>query len=328
MDNVCHTLVGAAIGESGGRRWTPLATATLLIGANLPDVDVAAYAWGPVTALGFRRGWTHGVLALALWPLVLTGVMLAWDRLVRRRRRPDAPPARPRAVLVLALLAVWSHPLLDYLNVYGVRLLMPFSERWFYGDALFIVDPWVWAALALAMAAARLRVLRGWPVEPWAPRLALGLVAAYSVAMLISGRRVEQAIARAMAPRSLETSRTMVAPDPVSPFTRTVVLTLPDGYLIGHWDFRASPRLRGAWTSLPSGSAAPAARLAARTPRGRTFLRWARFPFFELAGRDGCPATAVCLRDARYFAQAWAEVAIPRESPLSSGAPPAQPRSP
>ncbi len=30
---------------------------------------------------------------------------------------------------------------MDWLNSYGVRLLMPFSNRWFYGDALYIVDP-------------------------------------------------------------------------------------------------------------------------------------------------------------------------------------------
>ena len=40
-----------------------------------------------------------------------------------------------------------SHPFLDWLNNYGVRLLMPFSDRWFYGDTLFIVDPWLWLIL-------------------------------------------------------------------------------------------------------------------------------------------------------------------------------------
>src|SRR3990172_9370291 len=95
MDNLCHTLVGAALGEAGLKRTTPLAMATLLIGANLADVDAASYAWGPVTALSFRRGWTHGVLAMAVAPIVLTGAVLAWDRLVRRRGKPAAPPGPP-----------------------------------------------------------------------------------------------------------------------------------------------------------------------------------------------------------------------------------------
>jgi hypothetical protein len=41
----------------------------------------------------------------------------------------------------------------SYPNTYGVRLLMPYSDRWFYGTALSIIDPWVW--LAEGPAAAR-----------------------------------------------------------------------------------------------------------------------------------------------------------------------------
>jgi inner membrane protein len=106
MDNLCHTLVGAALAETGLQRRTPLATAALVIGANLPGVDVLSYAWGPDVALGFRRGWTHGVLALAVWPFLLTGLLLVWDRLIRRRRHPDAGPADPKALLLLSAIAL------------------------------------------------------------------------------------------------------------------------------------------------------------------------------------------------------------------------------
>ncbi|MGH9367718.1 MAG: metal-dependent hydrolase, partial [Thermoanaerobaculia bacterium] len=140
LDNICHTLAGAALGEAGFKRATPLAMATLLIGANLPDVDALTYVFGSgADALAFRRGWTHGPLALAGLPLALAGAMTAWDRFVRRRRGPHAPPARFGALLLLAFVSVLSHPLLDFLNTYGMRFLMPFSGRWFYGDALFIV---------------------------------------------------------------------------------------------------------------------------------------------------------------------------------------------
>ncbi|MEY2855039.1 MAG: hypothetical protein RL030_2171, partial [Pseudomonadota bacterium] len=75
------------------------------------------------------------------------------------------PPFRPRAILALAFLAVWSHPLLDWLNTYGVRLLMPFDSRWFYGDTLFIVDPWLWLLTAAGVVLARSgswRAITGW----------------------------------------------------------------------------------------------------------------------------------------------------------------------
>ncbi len=41
MDNLCHSLVGMALGRAGLNRRTALATSTLVIANNLPDVDVA-----------------------------------------------------------------------------------------------------------------------------------------------------------------------------------------------------------------------------------------------------------------------------------------------
>jgi len=147
MDPLCHSLVGASLAHAGLRRATPLATATLLVGANLPDVDGITYLISRDLALGVRRGWTHGLLSMAVWPFVLAGVMLALDRW-RRRGRPDLRPAVPARLLLVAAIGVVSHPALDWLNSYGIRLLMPFSGRWFYGDAAFIADPWLWLIAA------------------------------------------------------------------------------------------------------------------------------------------------------------------------------------
>ena len=189
MDNLCHTLVGAAIAQATPLRRSPLALATAMVGANLPDVDGFIYVFGNggVDALAFRRGWTHGILAMAVWPFVLTGLMLAFDRFVRRRLRPDEPPALFEPLLILSALTVVSHPLLDFLNTYGVRFLAPFSWKWFYGDALFIIDPWVWIALAAGVILSSRRRRRG-AREPERPaRIALMLTAAYVLEMMLSG---------------------------------------------------------------------------------------------------------------------------------------------
>ena len=74
MDNLAHTLAGASLAQAGLKRYTPLATTTLVIGANLPDVDALATFWGGDFSLLFRRGWTHGVLAMLVWPLALTAL--------------------------------------------------------------------------------------------------------------------------------------------------------------------------------------------------------------------------------------------------------------
>ncbi len=161
MDPVAHTLAGSALAAAGLRRVTPLATAALIIGANVPDVDVLAYLAGADAALAHRRGWTHGLLAIALWPLLVAAVLLAFDRVLRARRDPGAPRARAGPLIVVAAIGVVTHPLLDWLNNYGLRWLMPFDGTWYYGDALFIIDPWMWLVLGGASFLAFSRTTAG-----------------------------------------------------------------------------------------------------------------------------------------------------------------------
>src|SRR5687767_7644732 len=168
MDPLAHTLLGATLAESGLKRCSRYATATLLIGANLPDIDAIANLWGADAALHSRRGVTHGVLAMVTLPLALAAVVWLWHRW-RGSTAPtvDAPRFRPRAIVALGFLGVLSHPALDWLNTYGVRLLMPFDGRWFYGDTLFIIDPWFWLLGAAGVVLARsgsARAVAGWLV--------------------------------------------------------------------------------------------------------------------------------------------------------------------
>ncbi|MCB2066004.1 MAG: metal-dependent hydrolase [Erythrobacter sp.] len=154
MDNLTHSLVGALIGQAGLKRRTGLAMPALILGANLPDVDATCFLWLSGTEpLAFRRGITHGPIALVLLPLVLAGGLWAWDRLqAGRGRRPERRlPVRFGWLFALALIGCLTHPALDWLNVYGIRLLEPFSHRWFYGDVLFIVDVWLWLGMGLGL---------------------------------------------------------------------------------------------------------------------------------------------------------------------------------
>ena len=154
MDNLTHALVGAALARTGLHRSTPLATATLVLAANAPDVDVLAYTQGPYYALAFRRGVTHGVPAMVVLPFAVTGAMLAWDRW-RLRAHPEAEPARALPLLLLSILGVLTHPTLDWMNTYGMRWWLPLDSRWVYGDALFIIDPWIWLLLGAAVFLSR-----------------------------------------------------------------------------------------------------------------------------------------------------------------------------
>ena len=73
MDNVTHTLVGAALAETGLKRWTPFATPTLLIAANFPDIDIIVGLFGSLTYLEHHRGITHAIVGIPILSLLLAG---------------------------------------------------------------------------------------------------------------------------------------------------------------------------------------------------------------------------------------------------------------
>lgn len=152
MDNLTHSLVGALIGQAGLKRKTGLAMPALIIGANIPDIDGACVLLGDMQHLALRRGITHGPIAWVVLPLALAGILWAFDRWqARRGKRPQGRlPVHFGWLYALSLIACLSHPALDWLNTYGIRLLEPFSSRWFYGDVLFIIDLWLWLGLGFA----------------------------------------------------------------------------------------------------------------------------------------------------------------------------------
>lgn len=184
MDNLTHSLTGALIGQAGLKKKSGLAMPALIIGANLPDVDAACFFWlDGVEHLAFRRGITHGPIALLVLPLLLAGLLWGWDRWQGSRgSRPESRlPVRFGWLYGLALIACLTHPGLDWLNVYGIRLLEPFSSRWFYGDVLFIIDVGLWALLIGGTWLSRRREKQG---NDWrmAARTALGICGLYLVA--------------------------------------------------------------------------------------------------------------------------------------------------
>jgi inner membrane protein len=189
MDNLTHSLVGAALAEAGPRDRFALATPTLILAANVPDVDVVSYLIGDeFAALAWRRGITHGVPALLLWPFVVAGLILAWDRFVRRRRDPTVRPARFGPLATLAALGALTHPALDWLNTYGMRWWLPFDGAWSYGDSVFIIDPWLWLGLGGVVFLARSRTWKG--VSAWGSLAAVASLLVLGVGMVPASTRV------------------------------------------------------------------------------------------------------------------------------------------
>ncbi len=142
MDNLTHTLVGLMLSRAGFNRVSPRATALLLLAANAPDLDSISRFGGTVRYLEYHRGLSHALVAIPV--LALIPVLLV--RLFSRTKLPW------RRAYLVSLAGVATHPLLDWTNVYGVRLLEPFSSAWLRADIFSVVDVWIWAALLLGWA--------------------------------------------------------------------------------------------------------------------------------------------------------------------------------
>jgi inner membrane protein len=292
MDNLCHTLVGAALGEAGLKRRTRYGNVTLMVASNIPDIDVLVFATG-LPAVAFRRGWTHGLLAQLVLPALLAGIVALVSRW-RARREAGAAAARDTSVpwlLALSYLGVLSHVSLDYLNNYGIRLLAPFDWRWFYGDAVFIVDVWLWAALGAGVWLARRRA------RPIAAGIALAAAICYVAVMLASARAARSIVSLAwQAQHGQPPAAHMVGPVPLTPLRRTVIVDAGDRYVTGtfSWprDVALEPR------AVPKNDQGAAVSRARAAPGIRGFLVWSRFPYWEV--RDAPGGTLVTVRDMRF----------------------------
>lgn len=335
MDPICHTFVGASLAGTrlGDRSWG--AKATLIVAANLPDVDVVSLAWGQNASMAWRRGWTHGVLAIAVAPMLLAWLVGWWGR----RRGREVHPSR---LAGLAYLGFLTHPTLDWLNTYGMRWLMPFDGTWFYGDALYIVDPWMWlipggaaflafsgsrravtlwliggsllslpiflfdttsatrvlwAASIAALAAVRLRGPLGRATAHKVCVGAMGLAAAYIVLMLtLQGRALQTLVADT----GLRPDEVFVGPLPARVGRRDVLLSRPRHYTPG------TIGIDGRFMSgddLPIGSADTRVLSALLEPCAQGIADWLRYPLFEVEEMDDGGAR-VHLLDARYVRSA------------------------
>jgi inner membrane protein len=291
MDNLCHTLVGAALGDAGLKRRTRFAGATLMIASNLPDVDVLVFATG-MPSVAFRRGWTHGILADVLLPPLLTAVILLVASRLGTRGGSLEPPIRPRQLLLLSYLGVIVHVLMDLLNNYGVRLLMPFSQHWFYGDVLFIIDPWLWIMLGAGIALSR----RWRSATP--ARGSLLVAAAYVLAMIVSARAARAEIVdRWQQVEGKPPQALMVGPVPATPLRRQVIIDAGDRYESGTYTWQ--PRcVRFDAGAVAKNDSDPRVAFARPAPNIRAFLVWSRFPFWTLEPVAG--GTRVTVGDMRF----------------------------
>jgi len=174
-------LTGACLSRAGLNRKTALATLTLVLATESPDIDSITYLAGPVSGLQHHRGITHSFLgAPFVAGLVVAGVYGIW-RLVERHGKSSGDeqssdeqslgeqslgeqslgeqslgeqtrlPPNWKLLYAYALLGTMVHLFQDFTNNYGLRPFAPFNPKWYSWDIVFIIDPIMLLALFLAL---------------------------------------------------------------------------------------------------------------------------------------------------------------------------------
>lgn len=276
MDNITHTLIGLMMSRAGGDRFSPYAAPVMMLAANIPDLDVVSGAFGTLTYLDIHRGHTH---AIAFLPLMALPPLLMVKLFAKGG-------FRWLPLYGLSLLAVASHLALDWTNVYAIRLLLPFSDRWLRADITHVVDAWILLALGLAVAAPWLSRLVS--AEIGAPKtrgrgsaiLALLFVGLYDAARWLSHDRalemLSSRIYNGQAP-----VRVAAFPNAFWPFTWTGYTETAQGVGLHRVDVLGAfdPTL-GDFHFKPE--ATPAIDAARRDADFRRYLNFAQFPFWRL----------------------------------------------
>jgi inner membrane protein len=151
VENLTHSLLGAALAEltlpagaTPAQRRSFFAAG--IVAANLPDADLVYTGITP-EPLGYllhHRGHTHTVVGLVAQAMLVGAVFL----LPALRRRVGSLRGRLAVLVGVALL---SHLVLDSWNSYGVHPFWPLDSRWYYLDSIFILEPWLWLLLGVAV---------------------------------------------------------------------------------------------------------------------------------------------------------------------------------
>ncbi|NUT01083.1 MAG: metal-dependent hydrolase [Sphingomonas sp.] len=290
-------MAGWALGQAGLKRKTRKGLAALILGANMPDIDIF-FGNAPWDPLAIHRGFTHGIVGgVLVMPPILAGLLWLLDRLQLATAKPFRSGLKMHFgwLVALSYVGAATHPLLDLLTTYSVQLLSPFSKAWFHADGLFIIDLWIWVALALGIGLSKMRENKG---QPWQrpAQIAVVAVLAYIGVNLVITARADAAASQSSMGRPQ--SALFASPPPVLFWRRDLVWREGDCYRRSAYDpFRGG--LEPVSDCRPTNMGDPIVRDAIqREKRLRKFLKWSILPQADVI-RDHCSAR-VTIGDARY----------------------------
>ena len=137
MEPVTHALTSIALGRAGLNKITPMATPMLLVSGLAADLDWVTRFGGAKAFLHGHRTATHSLFGTVVIIAVVTVVF--W---LTGRKYPKLA-VELFSVIFICAVGAGIHLLLDLLNAYGVKLMWPFSTKWYAWDVADSVDAWM-----------------------------------------------------------------------------------------------------------------------------------------------------------------------------------------
>ncbi|MGH9530787.1 MAG: metal-dependent hydrolase, partial [Terriglobales bacterium] len=310
MEPLTHLLTGACMSRAGLNRATSLATAVLVVSAEVPDVDVLMLLGGPVVGFAQHRGFTHTLAGAPFNAALALAVVYGAHRLLTAAGRVPRTPPRWKLLFVYGMLGSLSHTLLDFTNSYGVRPFAPFYNRWYSWDIVHIVEPLILIALIAGLALPSLFALITEEVTSHRVqhRGRGGAIFAFICLALIwfvrdFQHRKAVAALDSRVYQGAEPLRVSAFPYPIDPFhwhgvveTETFYQTLPVDSRSPdlETDDLATPRYKPQET--------PVIQAAKESDLGRAYLDWAQYPVLEVEPiDDGKGGFLVRFYDLRYM---------------------------
>jgi inner membrane protein len=316
VEPVTHFLTGACLARLGFNRKTALATLTMTLAAEAPDIDIAAYVNGSVSGFVCHRGATHTLWGIPLVSALVLALVFAghgfgqsWRQRAGLAGDPEALKPRWGLLYLFACVAGYSHLLLDFTNSYGVRPLWPWWPNWYSWDIVFVIEPLLLVFLigGLALPALFALVNQEIGARETGPRGRAGAMVALTLMVLLWGARDYEHRRAVHAMEAVEylgkiPVRLSAFPYMVNPFRWYGVADTGDSYIAMDIDSLApavDPRGRARVYSKPEWALASHA--ARDTRLGRAYLDWARYPLVETEKLDGAsPGFLVRFRDLRF----------------------------
>jgi inner membrane protein len=292
VEPITHFLFGGVLARAGLNRKSALATATLVLAAEAPDLDVVANFGGRLSGFEHHRGITHTLAGLPfVAALVILVLWIYWRWRGARKVREWQPPPRWGLLYAFALLAGVSHILLDFTNNYGVRPFAPFSYRWYSWDIVFIAEPVLWAILLGALLLPGLFRLVNEEVRASRRRLPparTGAITALVLIVLFWGvrdfeHRRALAAMQALQYKGENPIRVSAYPYYVNPFRWYGVVETRDFFqsmIVDSLRPEVDPAGRALIYYKPAET--PVTLAAKQSRLGRVYLDWAQYPLLEV----------------------------------------------